>query len=232
MLANKSKTASRYVIGIDEAGRGPLAGPVVVAGIKIESKIPEGKPSASYGASKNQKSKFWKNFRNIRDSKKLSVKKREEWFSLLTTHPHIEWAVARIWPKVIDRINITQAANLGAWRVCSRLSLEQNLEQVLLDGGLSLPSHIPHQAIIKGDEKIPAIAAASIIAKVTRDHIMLRLRRKYPRYRFDLHKGYGTKLHRYELAVFGYSDAHRKSFHFRNGSSPLSGDLASQSTVV
>ena len=83
---------------------------------------------------------------------------------------------------------------------------------MLLDGGLALPKHIPYEVIIKGDEKIPVIAAASIIAKVTRDRIMLRLHKKYPQYGFDRHKGYGTKMHRACIAQCGICAAHRKSF--------------------
>ncbi|QQG45066.1 MAG: ribonuclease HII [Candidatus Sungiibacteriota bacterium] len=189
---------NKYIIGIDEAGRGPLAGPVVVAGIRVRTR--------------HKHSGF---FRNIRDSKKLSPKQREQWFRRLTDHPKIEWAVARVWPSVIDRINIAQAANLGACRVykklCPRINLGQNT-QTLLDGSLHLSTKTPHETIVKGDEKIPVISAASIIAKVTRDRIMLRLHKKYPHYRFDVHKGYGTKKHREMLKRFGRSRVHRKSF--------------------
>ncbi|MBU6415143.1 ribonuclease HII [Patescibacteria group bacterium] len=190
------------IIGIDEAGRGPLAGPVVVGGIRINSKF------------KFQKSKFWKDFKNIKDSKKLSARQREAWFSKLTAHREILWAVARVYPKTIDRINISQAANLGARRVYKKLAGNRLLRTVL-DGGLYLPKQIPSQTIVKGDEKIPAIAAASIIAKVTRDRLMLRLHKKYPQYRFDIHKGYGTALHRALIKKYGRSKAHRESFHSR-----------------
>lgn len=212
------RKSTKYLIGIDEAGRGPLAGPVAVVGIKINVKR------------KTQSVKFLK---NIRDSKKLSARQREEWFRILTNHPKIDWAVAKIWPKVIDRINIARAANLGAWRVykklnnvTSRQSLKNNYFTVraglsraqsreghtLLDGGLKLPPYIMHQAIVKGDEKIPVIAAASIIAKVTRDRTMLRLHKKYPQYGFDAHKGYGTKLHQAAIKKFGRCGVHRKTF--------------------
>src|SRR3989338_6401829 len=100
-----STTKFKYIIGIDEAGRGPLAGPVVVAGIKLESSI-------KYQVLRTKK---------LKDSKKLSAKQREEWFEILTSHPQIKWAVAKISPKVIDRINISQAANLGALRVHKKL---------------------------------------------------------------------------------------------------------------
>lgn len=191
----------KFIIGVDEAGRGPLAGPIVVGGIKIKSHH-----------------RRLKIFSKIRDSKKLTAQKREEWFQRLISHLKLEWAVARVWPKTIDRINIARAANLGARRVCSRLSLDGkrlSLEQntsILLDGSLYLPKYIPHKTIIKGDETVPIIAAASIIAKVTRDRIMLRLHKKYPRYGFDIHKGYATRLHRKLVKRHGYSEVHRKSF--------------------
>lgn len=197
--------STKYVIGIDEAGRGPLAGPVAVAAIRVSRPL---LPKS--------------NFRSLKDSKKLSAKQREKWFSVLTNHPKIEWAVAKVWPRVIDRINITRAANLGAGRAYARLcrakqsiggkKLSLARETALLDGGLKLPAYIPHATIIKGDEKIPAIAAASIIAKVTRDRTMVRLHKKFPQYRFDLHKGYGTALHAQLLRKFGRSPAHRRSF--------------------
>ena len=211
-----------YIIGIDEAGRGPLAGPLVVAGIKI--------------ATSDMRQETWI-FKGIKDSKKLTAKRREEWFRLLIGHPKIEWAVARISPKIIDRINSYHAAQLGAWRVYQKLSTNNEFitnkriseypnsirkfagdslfadqRMVLLDGSLHLPKHIPQKTIIKGDEKIPIISAASIIAKVTRDRIMLRLHKKYPQYRFDLHKGYGTKLHRERMEEWGRCEIHRASF--------------------
>lgn len=213
------RKVTKYFIGIDEAGRGPLAGPVAVAGVRIKDK--------------GQRIKI---FRGIRDSKKLSAKQREEWFKILTDHPKIEWAVTQIWPKVIDRINIARAANLGVSRVYRKLSanyesranlritnsrirkfvgnslLVDEARHVLLDGGLKLSRRIPHTAIIKGDERVPVISAASIIAKVTRDHTMLRLHKKYPQYGFDAHKGYGTKFHRAMLKKLGRSEVHRKTF--------------------
>jgi len=203
-------------MGIDEAGRGPLAGPVVVAGVKIRN------------------AKVVKRlFAGIRDSKKLSAKKREEWFSVLVSRPEIEYAVARVCPAVIDRINISRAANLAARRVHRKLSANNESiankrirfshsqirkdslfadVKVLLDGGLKLPREITHKAIVRGDERIPVIAAASIIAKVTRDRIMLRLHKKFPQYRFDLHKGYGTRLHKEYIRRHGYSGVHRRTF--------------------
>lgn len=184
---------SRYLIGIDEAGRGPLAGPVVVAGVLMSRQL-AGRVLVG-----------------IKDSKQLSAKQREKWFYFLISHSRIQWAVARVSPAVIDRINIYQAAQLGACRVYLKLSPQKDCH-ALLDGSLHLPPPISHETIIKGDELIPTISAASIIAKVTRDRIMLRLHKKYPHYRFDLHKGYSTKLHREMIKRFGRCEVHRKSF--------------------
>lgn len=196
--------SARWMIGIDEAGRGPLAGPVVVAGVRVELRVKKG---GEVGL-----------FRGIKDSKKLSAKKREEWFCMLTNHLQIAWAIARILPRTIDRINIAQAVNLGARRVFSSLRppfgdvISERRVRVLLDGSLQLPNHISHEVIIKGDEKEPLIAAASIIAKVTRDRIMMRLHKKYPQYGFNRHKGYGTKLHRDMVCQYGACVLHRRSF--------------------
>lgn len=197
-----------YIIGIDEAGRGPLAGPVVVAGIKLKIKSP-------YKAELSGFRQKLKVFENIRDSKKLSAIQRNKWFSILTKHPQINWAVVSISPKVIDRINIAEASNLGARRVYKKLARGIILPAVL-DGSLYLSRKIPHKTVIKGDEKVPVIAAASIIAKVTRDRLMRDLHKKYPQYRFDLHKGYGTKLHKNLIKQLGISKVHRKSFKIRN----------------
>ncbi|MDZ4299596.1 MAG: ribonuclease HII, partial [Candidatus Sungbacteria bacterium] len=188
------------IMGIDEAGRGPLAGPVVVAGVKIALR------------SKNEKLRIWE---GIRDSKQLSAKQREEWFVRLTSHPKITWATAIVSPGVIDRINIYRAAQRGARRVYQKLAPDCSAH-ALLDGSLHLPARISQETIIKGDEFIPLISAASIIAKVTRDRLMIKLHKKYPQYRFDLHKGYGTALHRKMLVHYGACPIHRASFNFKH----------------
>lgn len=202
-------------IGIDEAGRGPLAGPVVVAGVRLMT------------SDKKQAARILK---DIRDSKKLTEKQREKWFSILTAHPQIQWATAVVSPRVVDRMNIARAANLGAWRVYKKLiqradfsfiqltydrPLFGSSKKALLDGSLYLPPRIPYETIIKGDEKVPIISAASIIAKVTRDRIMRRLHKKYPQYGLAIHKGYGTYTHRIMIRTFGLSPVHRVSFRVR-----------------
>lgn len=184
------------VIGIDEAGRGPLAGPVAVGGVMIRRK------SALRALS------------GIRDSKKLTAEGREKWFRMLTAHPDFVCASVMIGPATIDRVNVRNAVLLGAQKIYRRLAAGGE-SYVLLDGGLFLPADVAQETIIKGDEKIPLIAAASIIAKVRRDRLMMRLHKKYPQYRFDLHKGYGTALHRMLVAQYGRSPVHRRSFQWR-----------------
>jgi len=189
-----------HIIGIDEVGRGALAGPVVVAG--IASTRPFRFNSSGLG--------------KLRDSKKLTAGKREKWFRRFVSDPAIKFAVSRVTPRVIDRINISRAADRAALRVIKRLGFDRRRVFAYLDGGLFLPPEIPHQTIIKGDEKIKLIAAASIVAKVTRDRYMRRLHKKEPRYDFHIHKGYGTKLHISHIKQLGYSDFHRKSFKIKS----------------
>lgn len=198
-----------HLIGIDEAGRGPLAGPVAVGGVMISQKT------------KDERQKVREILLGIKDSKQLTEKQREEWFLFLTTHPSVQWAVAFVSPAMIDRINIRNATLLGAARVYRKLAMRAAARgggappRALLDGGLFLPPRIcaNQETIIKGDETIPLIAAASIIAKVRRDRLMRRLHKKYPEYRFDLHKGYGTALHRAMIREHGRCEMHRESFH-------------------
>lgn len=216
------KKRYRYIIGVDEAGRGPLAGPLVVAGVLA---------SARFDA---------RILRGIKDSKQLTEKQRERWYAFLTTHPDLRFATAIISPGVIDTINILKAAHKGARRVYralltsmpqrikaeSRDSKKQKSSKInlakatpvfaechaLLDGSLKLPHGVSYEVIIRGDEKIPIISAASVIAKVTRDRIMRTLHKKYPEYGFDEHKGYGTKKHMRAIRKFGPIGIHRKSF--------------------
>lgn len=201
----------KLIIGIDEVGRGSLAGPVVVCAVALSQGTMRVARRTSLGA--------------LRDSKQLSKKQRDAWFLHLTKHPRIVYAVARVYPRGIDRLNISRAANLAAHRAYTRLmrrferSNNSNPERirVVLDGGLFLKSKERSMAmgaktVIKGDEKIPAVAIASIIAKVTRDRYMEHLAVKYPHYGFDIHMGYGTALHRARLAKHGCSDVHRYSF--------------------
>ncbi|OPL12080.1 MAG: hypothetical protein AVO34_02405 [Firmicutes bacterium ML8_F2] len=188
------KQGYRLIAGVDEAGRGPLAGPVAGAAVLIDK---DDLPS----------------FRGlkIKDSKQLSEKQREEIFEAIKQESGIKWKVSFVWPKTIDRINILKATEL-TWRRCIK-KLNCSPDFLFLDGNRTLSNlNIEQQSIVKGDEKIMTVSLASIIAKVSRDKLMCRLNKKYPQYGFMEHKGYGTKLHFEKLKKFGPSEIHRKSF--------------------
>lgn len=178
----------RLIAGVDEAGRGPLAGPVVAAAVILD---PE-KPIAG-----------------LADSKTLSEKKRLALYQLIQEKA-LAWSVAESNVAEIDQLNILQATLLAMQRAVNQLSVEP--ERVLVDGNKLPVLSIPAQAIVQGDRKIPAISAASIIAKVHRDLIMQEYAREYPGFAFDLHKGYGTQKHLAELTQFGPLSIHRHSF--------------------
>ena len=183
------KSGIRYIAGIDEAGRGPLAGPVVAAAVILphKTKIP-----------------------GLDDSKKLSPKKREKLYIEIKKKA-VSIGVGIVSEKVIDRINILKATLRAMHEAVERLSITP--EHILVDGDKKIPSISLNQtAIPKGDSKCSSIAAASIIAKVTRDRIMVKLDAEYPGFGFAIHKGYGTKAHKKVLRKFGRSPIHRLSF--------------------
>ena len=198
---------TKWTIGIDEVGRGALAGPVVVAA----ALVPNGFKLKAAEAREVGK---------LKDSKKLSVAQRERWFDFLKDHPQISFKLARVYPRRIEALNISGAANLAAFRAFERLSAEVKFSlnncKICLDGGLFLKSkaHQPANArtIVKGDEKVKAVAIASIFAKVSRDRFMKRLAKKYAAYGFDIHKGYATKAHRKAIEKEGPSPVHRLTF--------------------
>jgi len=193
-----------WIVGIDEVGRGALAGPVVVAA----AMMPKGFVLRNCPPGK------------LKDSKKLSAKQREEWAKYFGANPGVEFAIARVYPRQIEKRNISRAANLAAERAFGRLAVAHNLKSntaVFLDGGLFLGNDKGQRSkhgktIIKGDEKISAIKIASIVAKVHRDDFMCRLAKSYPAYGFEVHKGYGTKVHRRALRKHGPSAVHRLTF--------------------
>ena len=200
------KQGYRSVACIDEAGRGPLAGPVVAAACVI-LRFPKFEPS-NLG-----------NLRmlNLRDSKKLSPKRREEIYAKVLTHHAIQWGIGIVSEKVIDKINIFQATQLAMRKALSHLEAKLQKKApcdfLIVDGNMKLgKTSISQKAIIKGDEKVFSCALASIIAKVTRDKIMLRYHKKYPQYGFNSHKGYGTVLHFAMLKKYGPCPIHRRSF--------------------
>ena len=195
----------RYIIGIDEVGRGSLAGPLTVAAVCI----PRGFRITNV------------NLGRLRDSKQLTPKRREAWFHYLKAHPKVRYALARVYPRKIERINISRAANHAALRAFQRLTesynLKPNIRKAYLDGGLYLgngKSRMTYSAktVVRGDQKFAAIQAASIIAKVSRDRFMKRLAERYPKYGFEIHKGYGTKRHLRAIKKYGPSEAHRLTF--------------------
>ncbi len=178
-----------YICGIDEAGRGPLAGPVVVAGVIMP------KDSMIEG---------------VNDSKKVSEKKREKLYDLILDEA-ISYSVAIIGQDVIDEINILNATKQGVTKVVEELDVKPNL--ILVDALTHIDTKgIPYDSIIKGDAKCYNIAVASIIAKVTRDRIMREWDKIYPQYGFINHKGYGTAKHIEAIKEYGPCPIHRKSF--------------------
>lgn len=191
------KKGFKIVAGIDEAGRGPLAGPVFACAVVV-NKIPK---------SKTQMPK-------IRDSKKLTPKQREEFYKILISHKQIQWGIGRTSERIVDRINILQATKLAMKRAVRSLEkkLGKKADFLVLDGKIKLDLDVAQKSIIKADNKVFSCAAASIIAKVSRDRLMRRHHRKYPEYGFFNHKGYGTKKHMAILAQIGPCKLHRKSF--------------------
>jgi ribonuclease HII len=183
------------IIGaLDEAGRGPLAGPVVAACVIFRADFAINKELAA-----------------VDDSKKLSAKKRELLFDLIKKH-FLEVAVGLCDHHTIDRINILQATFLAMKKALG--ALKNKPQFLLVDGSLALPNHsLPQRAYVKGDERIFSIAAASIIAKVTRDRLMKEADKLYPHYGFIKHKGYGTKEHLARLRQHGPCPIHRLSFN-------------------
>lgn len=176
------------VCGIDEAGRGPLAGPVCAAAVILpKGCVIEG----------------------VNDSKKLTEKKREALFDIIKEKA-LAYSIAVADEKEIDEVNILQATYLAMRRAFEGLEIKPDM--ALVDGNRDPILGIPTKTIVKGDANSMSIAAASILAKVTRDRFMLEMDEKYPEYQFAKHKGYGTKLHYEMLAKYGVSEIHRKTF--------------------
>lgn len=189
----------KIVIGLDEAGRGPLAGPVVAAAVFAG------------------KSLDYKIFRDIRDSKELSEKKREYFYKILTKSKKIKWGIGIVSEKIIDRINILEATKLAMAKALrqARGKIKINVDFLILDGNIKLNIDLRQKSIIKADKKVFSCCAAGIIAKVTRDKIMKKYHKKYPHYGFLNHKGYGTTHHFAMIREYGPCRIHRKSFHPR-----------------
>lgn len=181
------KKGYKVIAGLDEAGRGPMAGPLVVGMVILNPK---------------------KKIEGLNDSKKLSEKKREYLYKEIYDKA-IEVQVAVISVSDVDKLNVYQASKKGM--IDCLHNANTKIDFVLTDA-MPLNDEYEHEAIIKGDAKSASIAAASIIAKVTRDHIMYDLAKIYPNYGFDKHKGYVTKLHLEAIRKYGICDSHRRSF--------------------
>jgi len=179
----------KRVVCLDEAGRGPLAGPVVAAAVMINSEF---------------------KIRNFRDSKKILPKRRKEIYKAIINNPAVKWAIGKVSERMIDKINILEATKLAMGKAVK--NLKSKIDFLIIDGNFPLDLNIPQKSIIKADEKVFSCALSSIIAKVYRDKIMERLHKKYPHYCFNKHKGYPTKLHFRLLKKYGPCRIHRKSF--------------------
>ena len=176
------------VCGVDEAGRGPLAGPVCAAAVILPSHL---------------------EIPGLNDSKKLTDKRRRELFPLIEEKA-IAYGIGFADHVEIDKINILQATYLAMERALSELTIKPDM--VLIDGNRAKNFGLPVQTVVKGDSLSASIAAASILAKVSRDNLMLEFARAYPQYGFEIHKGYGTKAHYAALAEHGASPIHRMTF--------------------
>ncbi|OGG47351.1 hypothetical protein A2761_02965 [Candidatus Kaiserbacteria bacterium RIFCSPHIGHO2_01_FULL_51_33] len=188
----------KYIIGIDEAGRGPLAGAVSVGVVRIPAKFE------------------WSDWKGVRDSKKLTPHTREKWFERMVEAEQggtLSYAVAFSSSTRIDRFGISSAVRDAIRRGLLKINADPLESLVLLDGLLKAPRHYPFQkTIIRGDDLEPVISLASIAAKVMRDRQMVRLSQKYPQYGFERHKGYPTKEHYARIRKEGLCDIHRRSF--------------------
>lgn len=182
------RSGIKAVCGVDEAGRGPLAGPVCAAAVILpeHADIP-----------------------GLDDSKKLSDKRRRELAPVICEQA-VAYGIAMVDHQVIDRINILQATLLAMEQAIGKLSVKPEI--ALIDGNREKDFGVPAETIVKGDSLSASIAAASILAKVTRDDYMLEMAEKYPGYGFEIHKGYGTKAHYAALAALGVSPIHRMTF--------------------
>lgn len=178
----------RIICGVDEAGRGPLAGPVCAAAVILPQNL---------------------ELPGLTDSKKLTDKKRRELFPLIKEQA-IAYGIGLASEKEIDEINILQATFLAMQRALDQLAVKPDL--ALIDGNRQKNFGVPAKTAVKGDSLSANIAAASILAKVTRDDLMVELAQQYPQYQFEIHKGYGTKAHYAALREYGPSPVHRMTF--------------------
>jgi len=186
----------RRVAGVDEAGRGPLAGPVVAAAVMLPTRwVREGLPAE---------------LRGLNDSKRLTANQRERFFNFLTSCAEVTFAIASVDAAEIDALNILRATERAMQQALAQL--QPPPEHVLLDGRAVRTLRLPQTALVRGDARSYSIAAASVLAKVTRDRRMLEFHERWPMYGFAEHKGYGTAAHLAALAAHGPCPIHRRSF--------------------
>lgn len=186
----------KLVAGVDEAGRGPLAGPVVAATVILPATW------ASGG--------FDERLADLNDSKQLTETQRENFFEIITRHPNLRYAIAVVDAATIDRINILQATHRAMNEALAKLQPQP--QHVLVDGRPVKSMTLPQTALVKGDSRSYSIAAASVLAKVTRDRMMLEFDAKFPGYGFAVHKGYGVPQHLAAIEKLGPCAIHRMSF--------------------
>ncbi|HEY8095727.1 MAG TPA: ribonuclease HII [Methylobacter sp.] len=182
-------STKNLVAGVDEAGRGPLAGPVFAAAVILNPLRP---------------------IAGLADSKVLSESKRDSLY-ILIKESALSWSIAQASVEEIDQLNILQATMLAMQRAVKGLPVQP--DEVLVDGNRLPNLSIPAQAIVKGDSKVQAISAASILAKVERDKLMVDYHQQYPDFAFHVHKGYGTKQHLAEIEQYGFLAIHRRTFN-------------------
>lgn len=191
---NDASKKFNIICGIDEAGRGPIAGPVVAAAVTF-------------------KEQFF--IKDLNDSKKISEKKRNKIFDIITNDDRVDYGIGIVENQEIDEINILNAA-FKAMEIAAN-KLATNPDFLLIDGNRFISKNYKFKTIVKGDSKSTSIAAASIIAKVHRDNIMLEYDKKYPEYKFKSNKGYGTSAHFKAIDQFGKTPIHRNSFLIKYG---------------
>lgn len=181
---------SKHIIGIDEAGRGPLAGPVVAAAV-LDSP---------------------KKIRGIKDSKLLSEKERERLYIEIINN--YKWGIGMVSPKRIDKVNILEATKEAMVKAVHNLEKRYKLkiDHLIIDGNMKINIDISQKSVIGADRKIYCVSTASIVAKITRDHLMIKYDKLYPEYNFKKHKGYGTREHLKLIKKYGSCEIHRKSF--------------------
>ena len=179
-----------FIAGVDEVGRGPLVGPVVTACVILP-----------------------KDFKldGLTDSKKLTEKKREEYYDYIVNHC-ISYATGECSPEEIDEYNILEATKIAMTRAIDKVNQNKKIDYVLIDGNMKFNFDYKYESIVKGDSKSISIAAASVVAKVTRDRMLIELDKKYPMYGFKDHKGYPTKKHIDAIMKYGLIDGYRKTY--------------------